>query len=196
MANSTEQHQKPPPLNFKYDSNVAKFAVSQKAYLATHSDGTFDHIATGSLVLVTTATSAPRILLLQRAASDSHPNKWEPPGGACDDEDETILYGAARELWEEAGLVATFISGPVGEPNFFTTRNGRNVCRFHFAVGVDSYAGVLPAVQLDPNEHQSFVWASEDEVKARKVGGVELEFTRDNVEQTVHQAFVDFHARK
>ena len=33
------------------------------------------------------------------------PLKWEVPGGAVDLEDETIRNSAARELWEEAGLV-------------------------------------------------------------------------------------------
>ncbi len=47
-----------------------------------------------------------RILLLQRAPTDSMPLRWEIPGGACDLEDESLLHAAARELREEAGLRA------------------------------------------------------------------------------------------
>lgn len=55
---------------------------------------------TSTLVLDTRIASNPRV----RLASDEDPNKWEPPGGACDDDDESILHAATRELWEEAGL--------------------------------------------------------------------------------------------
>jgi 8-oxo-dGTP pyrophosphatase MutT (NUDIX family) len=51
-----------------------------------------------------------RLLLMQRAASDSLPLLWEVPGGALDPEDPTVLHGAARELWEEAGLATKKVS--------------------------------------------------------------------------------------
>jgi len=73
----------------------------------------------------TRIASNPHVLPLQRAASDEEPNKWEPPGGGCDDDDESILHAAARELWEEAGLQAARIGGPVGDPYFFTLSDGK-----------------------------------------------------------------------
>ncbi len=88
------------------------------------------------------------MLLIQRAAHDSMPNRWEVPGGAVDDDDPSILHGAARELWEEAGLKAVRFTHIVttekraGEvPGFiFTNRHGtRFFCRFTFAVEVESY---------------------------------------------------------
>lgn len=51
-----------------------------------------------------TPTPRPELLLLQRASTDSYPNFWEPPGGSVDLEDETILHGLVREVWEETGL--------------------------------------------------------------------------------------------
>lgn len=44
-------------------------------------------------------------------------------------------------------------------------------------------------VKLNPVEHQRFVWASEEEVRAREVGDVELEFTTRDLGDTVLEAF-------
>ncbi|KAF4995418.1 hypothetical protein FGRMN_5202 [Fusarium graminum] len=175
--------------HYIHDQSVKDFAVSKHSYLTAHPQAPFGYIATGSLVLDTTAPNAPRILLLQRASSDDDPNKWEPPGGAVDDQDESILNAAARELREEAGLQADWIGGPVGEPHFSTLDDGKKVCQFNFLVRVTKNDGVRPNVTLDPDEHQHFVWASEVEVRAGKVGDIDLDFTRDEVERTVLQAF-------
>ena len=174
---------------FERDPSVAEFAVSKYDFLERHKDARYALIATSALVLETRSSSFPRILLLQRAASDSHPNKWEPPGGAVDDDDATILHAVARELVEETGLRAARIGGPVGESQFFKRSNGDTVCRFSFAVhvGAEKEGGLV--VQLDPNEHQSFVWATEDEVRAGKAGDVELNFVPGEVKQTVLLAF-------
>ncbi|KAF2761481.1 NUDIX-domain-containing protein [Pseudovirgaria hyperparasitica] len=174
--------------DFEYDPSVADFAVSKRAYLDAHSDVSYHYIATSALVIDTRYVSIPRVLLLQRAASDSKPNLWEPPGGACDDEDASILNGAARELLEEAGLRATRITELVGDPHFFTTRSGKLVCRFYFAALVDISDENTPVVKLNPKEHQQFVWATLDEVKAKQVGDIALQFTRDEVHQTVLRA--------
>ena len=45
------------------------------------------------------------------------------------------------------------------------------------------------AVKLDPKEHQRFVWATEEEVRARKVGNLEIQFTTTDLEATVLEAF-------
>jgi 8-oxo-dGTP pyrophosphatase MutT (NUDIX family) len=178
-----------PVYNFDYDSSIAQFAVSKRAYLETHPEASFKLIATGALVLCTKTSSEPRVLLLQRAASDSNPNKWEPPGGAVDDNDKSILHAAARELWEETGLQAARIGGPVGEPHFFARSNGEKVCRFNFAVHVSIEERTALTAKLNPNEHQQFVWATEREVKAKQVGDVMLDFVREEVERTVLLAF-------
>ena len=175
--------------DFTYHPSLADFTVSNQAYLATHSHGSFDAIGTAVVVLASSNASAPRVFLLQRAAHDSYPGKWEPPGGACDDEDESILHSAARELWEESGLEAARFDGIVGDAHFFASTSGRKVCRFSFAVHVKSGGDALPAAKIDPNEHQNCVWATEDEVKARKAEGVDLDFTTKQVESTVLLAF-------
>ncbi|KAF4498907.1 NUDIX hydrolase domain [Fusarium agapanthi] len=119
-------------LTYESDSSVADFAVSKQAYL----------------------TSRP-----ERADTDDDAGKWEPPGGACDDWDKSILSVAVRELHEEAGLDAEWIGGPVDKPHFFTLDDAKRVCQFHFLVSVDMSN---QTVKLSPDEHQRFVWATED----------------------------------
>jgi 8-oxo-dGTP pyrophosphatase MutT (NUDIX family) len=184
-----------PVFSFDYDPSVAEFAVSKRSYLTARPGASFSYIATSTLVLDTRIASNPRVLLLQRAASDEDPNKWEPPGGACDDDDESILHAAARELWEEAGLQAARIGGPVGDPYFFTLSDGKKVCQFNFAVHVRTDSGTPPVVRLNPEEHQRFVWATEGEVQARKVDGIDLDFTKEEVERTVLLVFKDFRGK-
>ncbi|KAF3003225.1 hypothetical protein E8E13_009897 [Curvularia kusanoi] len=170
-----------------YDPSVAHFAVSKRQFLEAHKDAPYALIATSALVF----DARGRILLLQRAAHDSHPGKWEPPGGAVDEDDVTILHAAARELSEETGLEAGRIGRPVGEPHLFKRSNGDTVCRFNFAVYVAADKDGVPSVRLDPNEHQNFVWATEDEVKTEKASNhdAELKFVPGEVKQTVLLAF-------
>jgi 8-oxo-dGTP pyrophosphatase MutT (NUDIX family) len=175
-----------------YKPSVAEFAVPKQSYLAARPGVSFGCIATSTLVVDTSAVPEPRILLLKRAASDEDPNKWEPPGGACDDSDESILHAAARELCEEAGLQAAEIGGLIGDPYFFTLDDGKKVCQFNFAVGLGGNNLDPSMVKLDPREHQRFVWATEAEVKARRADGVDLDFTRREVELTVLQALDHF----
>lgn len=178
-----------PVYNFKHDPSVAEFAVSKHAYLDTHPKAAFKLIATSALVLDTSPASAPRVLLLQRAASDTNPGKWEPPGGAVDDDDLSILHAAARELWEEAGLRASHIGGPVGEPHFFARSNGDKICRFIFTIHVENEDGAFLTARLDPKEHQQSLWATESEVRAGRVGDVNIDFVRKDVKHTVLLAF-------
>src|SRR5947209_1199950 len=109
-----------PARGFRIHPSASSFTDSQPAYLSKHSDPRYNYLATGALVFNTSDPSLPRILLIQRSADDSMPNRWEIPGGGCDDEDESILYSVARELWEEAGLRAKSISRPVGKAHFFS----------------------------------------------------------------------------
>ncbi|KAJ8126275.1 hypothetical protein O1611_g7363 [Lasiodiplodia mahajangana] len=181
-----------PAFNFDYDPSLEDFAVSKSLYLAARPDASFRYIATSALVLDTNMPSNPRVLLVQRAANDEDPNKWEPPGGACDDDDESILHAATRELWEEAGLQAARIVGLVDGPDFFTLDDGGEVCRFNFVVRLRTDGETSWAVRLNPEEHQHFVWATEDEVRAKKAGGVDLDFTSAEAERKVLLLFEFF----
>ena len=180
---------KRPTFDFTFHPSAAPFTDPEQAYLSFHPDARYGYIATGALVFDVLDPATPRILLLQRSASDSMPNRWEIPGGACDDEDESILYAVARELWEEARLKARHISAPVGEPNLFTSRSGKQICKFNFIVEVEMNAKGQLRPRLDPKEHQQFVWASEPEVRMKKANDVELMFTTPELMATVLQGF-------
>jgi 8-oxo-dGTP pyrophosphatase MutT (NUDIX family) len=177
-----------PVYSFIHHPSCSPFTVSSGQYIANHPGAEYKYLATGALVFDDSNSSAPRILLIQRCASDSMPGDWEIPGGGVDDDDESILHGVARELWEEAALTAVRIGPLVGSPHFFETRSGKRICKFNFLVETKSAERTMD-VKLNPEEHQKFVWASEEEVRARKVGNLEIEFTMTELEATVLEAF-------
>src|ERR1700733_11374825 len=84
---------------FEIAPGVIEFNIPMKTFLSDKAH--WDALAVGALVY-----HDSRVLLVQRSATDSSPLKWETPGGACDEEDRTILHATSRELWEEAGLSA------------------------------------------------------------------------------------------
>lgn len=170
-----------------FDDAVSSWNVPQREWLSTNNK-TWDALATGAMVF----DAQDRLLLVKRAASDSMPNTWEVPGGAVDDEDPTVLHGCARELREESGLVARRIrhviaEGPDSEPgSVFTNRSGTRVfCKFCFEVEVDEGQ----QVQLDPAEHQDYVWATEEEARCQRVGDKEIPWITEQMKRLVAEAF-------
>lgn len=175
---------------FIHQPEVSSFAVSPQIYLATCHDPRYSYMATGCLVFDRSNPNDPRILLLQRSETDSMPGRWEIPGGACDDDDETILHGAARELLEETGLKAIRIGPQIGQGEFFSSKSGKKICKFTFVVQVElDDEGRPPAVKLDPKEHQHYVWATRQEIEAHSSGSKELVFTTSDLEKAVLESF-------
>ena len=175
---------------FAFHPSVSKFYVSSKTYFSRYPDENPEvkYIATGALVMNRLSNPA-RILLIQRATKDSMPNLWETPGGGCDDDDQSILHAVARELSEEAGLTATKIGPQVGDSYVFHTRGGKTVRKFSFLVDVETGAHGQIDITLDRNEHQNYVWATEEEIKALKANDIRLEFATTMQKQTVLQVF-------
>ncbi|KIW31009.1 uncharacterized protein PV07_02694 [Cladophialophora immunda] len=213
MANSTIPC---PEFTFTSHPSVSSFAVPFQTYIADQAtiSGSLDYqyVAVGAHVFsrrpTATDTAGPahtddnndngsndlRVLLIQRAAHDSAPLRWEVPGGASDLEDASILHSVARELWEEAGLVATAIGPLVGQGHVFLTRSGKRVCKFEFLVeveGGDAFPAGPAQVRLDPNEHVDYVWATEQECRDGRtnVENVELSFTTWQQKATLLEAF-------
>ncbi|KAL7946958.1 NUDIX hydrolase domain-like protein [Trichoderma barbatum] len=153
---------------FAFDESLIEWTVSKADWLRIHEKG-FDGVATSAFIF----DAQGRVLLVQRAAHDSMPNLWEAPGGAVDAGDMSILAGCAREVKEEAGLVARRMRRLVTEGEgreqwtVFTNWNGTRVfCGFGFEVEVEE-----GEVVLDEEEHQAFVWAGEEDVKRGVVEG-------------------------
>ncbi|XPT00296.1 hypothetical protein M3J09_009452 [Ascochyta lentis] len=145
-------------LPFDYPTSLQPYAVTEGEYLSEHQD--VHIICTGAAVF----NREGRLLLVQRAKDEkAFPDAWEVPGGKMDDTDETILHAAARELKEETGLTATRVVRKVTQFTFsdgWGNRPTKTWLKLIFQFEVAD----LDAVVLGPIEHQSHVWASEEEV--------------------------------
>ncbi|OTA62035.1 hypothetical protein K449DRAFT_382731 [Hypoxylon sp. EC38] len=166
------------PTTFTSSPSVASFKQPLRAFLDAHPE--FDGIAVGAFVF----NPDGKLLLVQRAAHDSLPSLWEIPGGACDFEDESLLHAVARELWEESGLRAKYIVTLVGEGMVFFIKGNRRMCKYSFLTEVEGYN-----VKLDPNEHQAYLWVTEEEARTGKCGKVEFKYTFNEQREAVYEAF-------
>ncbi|KAI0148367.1 NUDIX hydrolase domain-like protein [Xylariaceae sp. FL1272] len=168
------------PMTFTSDLSLDKYKLNRHAYMESYPSPRLNGICVGACVF----DKSNRVLLVQRAAHDSMPLRWEIPGGACDKEDDSIMHGAVRELWEEAGLRAVSIDALIGQGYGFFSRRGLLVWKFAFIMTVETHD-----VKLDPNEHQAFVWATEEEARAKKCGDVSLVYTSEDQLKEILTAF-------
>ncbi|KAJ5762598.1 uncharacterized protein N7511_005980 [Penicillium nucicola] len=132
----------------------------------------FDAFGVGAFIF-----SRDRVLLLQRAFTDSMPGCWEGPGGASEpEEDGTLLDGVVREVLEESGLHVTRIIELVAVDCWEHHRRSggkMRIAKYSFIVDVRETRNSLEEqlspleipVQLADTEHQAFDWASEEEVQ-------------------------------
>jgi 8-oxo-dGTP pyrophosphatase MutT (NUDIX family) len=164
-----------------------------KSWLEKHPK--FDGLAVGGFIfrLSPSSTSStpegtPQILMLRRAMTDSFPGIWEAPGGGVDFEDETILHGLVREVWEETGLRVKNVrcqifdkdgSGKGGEVEF-QGRRGNWWTKFCFLVDVmsekelgrtakEGEVQVDYGVAIDDEEHSEWAWFTREEMDALPV---------------------------
>ncbi|KAI8960378.1 NUDIX hydrolase domain-like protein [Daldinia sp. FL1419] len=168
----------PAPAPFTSPDSLVAFKLPLKAYLQKNPQ--FNSVAVAAFVF----NDEGKLLVVQRAAHDSFPLLWEVPGGACDYEDESLLHAVARELWEESGLRAKSIVAAVGEGISIPYRGNRLMFKCSFLTEVEHYD-----VKLDPNEHQAFLWVTEEEARAGKCGDVEFKYTTKEQQCIVYEAF-------
>jgi 8-oxo-dGTP pyrophosphatase MutT (NUDIX family) len=142
-----------------------------------------NHQYSGIIAAALVFDATGRVLLLRRAAHDFVPGRWEPPGGSVDASDQSLAQACARELKEEAGLVARRVEGAVGEGYIFEDK-GRKFHRFTLLVDVEEVDG--GSVRVDPDEHSEWTWASAKEVAAEKMDdGREMPVTFHDVKETI-----------
>ncbi|CCF40410.1 hypothetical protein CH063_10995, partial [Colletotrichum higginsianum] len=60
---------------------------------------------------------------------------------------------------------------------------------YTYLVEVETEAGGRADVVVDPEEHEAFVWATEDEARAGRCGDVVLDWTSENQRLDVLKAF-------
>ncbi|KAJ5353698.1 hypothetical protein N7541_006262 [Penicillium brevicompactum] len=92
---------------YRIQSSIEAFEVSVHKYLHQHPE--IRDILSAAILI-----HKNRVLLVQRAADDDFPNRWEVPGGTAN-KDETIVQCAIRELYEEVGLAASTVLAMVSE---------------------------------------------------------------------------------
>ncbi|RYO80100.1 hypothetical protein DL764_009938 [Monosporascus ibericus] len=193
----------PPPVSIpplQFPSSLARFDVAAKDYLSRHGES-WDGIAIGALVF-SHPPPADRVLLIQRAKTDSLPEKWEIPSGVVSNDpnkDATLLKAVVRELWEEAGLLARGLKRVVDAPGkegfvFSNSTNTKVFCRFVYEVSTAEDENGGMQIRLNPAEHQDFVWATEEEIRELNVEGVEgerrkIELTSDHLWSLILEAF-------
>ncbi|KAG9856773.1 hypothetical protein KCU98_g1280, partial [Aureobasidium melanogenum] len=152
----------------------------------------FTHVAVAAAVF-----HEDRLLLVQRAETDSYPGHWELPGGSADPTDKSISESVGRELFEETGLRMKRILSEILPPTTFSTGWGKRQktwLKVSFVVDVtaeskarveheietqrlsqeltrkDSVIAVdPPAIKLHDEEHQKYVWISAEEVIKNRV---------------------------
>jgi 8-oxo-dGTP pyrophosphatase MutT (NUDIX family) len=172
------------------DASLAHWNLPAKEWLRLNGESLtkVDGLATGNIVF----NEEGKVLVIQRASNDSMPNKWEIPGGAVDDEDSTVFEGSARELWEEAGLIAkrfnhVVTEGPDQKPGqvYPNSTRTKTWCRFSFDVQVES----CEHVKLDPKEHQAFAWVTEDEIRSQLIGDCQHPITNRHMQALILEAF-------
>ncbi|KAH6603643.1 hypothetical protein Trco_008418 [Trichoderma cornu-damae] len=177
-----------PIADFEFDESLIEWTAAKADWLQIHGKH-FTGVATAAFVF----DRQNRVLLVQRAAHDSMPNLWETPGGAVDAGDPSILHGCARELKEEVGLVARRMKRLVTEGkgrerwSVFTNRTGTEVfCSFAFEAEVEEGGEVV----LDPEEHQRWTWAGEEEVRRGVTdGGLRIPLSALLVRNRLMEAF-------
>lgn len=128
----------------------------------------------------------PRILLLERTLCDTRPGYWEPPGGAAEDQDETPGDALKREVGEETGLQLSQVTHTLPTQTW-TRSKGREDYNWvglpciikvseleTFESRGSSQRASQPVlkwediIRLNPEEHQNFAWATEEEVRCDK----------------------------
>jgi ADP-ribose pyrophosphatase YjhB (NUDIX family) len=128
-----------------------------------------DHLVVSGIVI---HAKSGRALLIQRASHDGFPLKWECPGGGVEPGiDATILDALSREVREETGLIVTR-DQIVGEADMieFLGHDGTKWRKITFLVVIGG-GDELPKVEVNPEEHQDAVWATEEEVLAGQCAG-------------------------
>ena len=187
------EHAPCPEFDYVVDDSVKSFNIPKLQHIDNqeYSGLRYAFVATGAVVIRSTPSSPPsplKVLLLQRSHTDSSPTLWETPGGACDDEDPTIIYGVARELWEEAGLKATRIGPRIGEVQVFPIRRGL-VGKWSFLVDVEARDDGTVDVLLNETEHMDYLWATEEEVREHRVGEKDIWFTSEVTKRIILEGF-------
>ena len=164
----------PTPIQIHISPALTHFTTPLSTFISTHAS--YTNFVVGSFIF---SPSHKKVLLLQRASTErGFPSKWEIPGGSTELSDPTILHSAARETFEETGLHLTKVVRQVGDEGVeFTTEQGqKRWLKLSFEIQVMEVEGIGEEegaegnieIRLDPEEHQAYVWAGEEDIRMGK----------------------------
>ncbi|MCJ1370567.1 hypothetical protein MMC20_001780 [Loxospora ochrophaea] len=181
----------PTPISIHIPANLRHLTVSLQAFLEAHPK--YSNLCVGATIFLPAAANAPspqcdKLLLVQRAADEAFPNRWEVPGGSSEPEDPTILHSVAREVFEETGLHLTRFVQQIGEGVEFTT--GRRGPREHWLkLTFEVEVAEIRTSMASALDHQVLFQAipSEVEPEPSKVG--EEQNVEISLDPKEHQAY-------
>lgn len=123
------------------------------------------------------------MLIIQRALNDSFGGYWDFPGGSLEPEDQTLLDGVAREVFEETGLHVSKIRDLVRVDEWIEPKSLGVAGKWSFVVDVHEAADTVEweeKIRLDPMEHVNWLWVDEEEIaesaRPRNSGSVPYAF--------------------
>jgi len=169
-------HNMPPTTPLTYSSSLAPYNISPSLYFSAHP-------SLAGLVASAVIIHKNRALLIQRAAHDGFPLKWECPGGGVDLTDASILHALCREVHEEAGLLVRHVVDVVDTVEFLGSSDQTTWRKITFLVVLEETE--VPPVRLNAEEHVDAVWATEEDVVSGVCEGRQLEFAYEGQRQTV-----------
>jgi 8-oxo-dGTP pyrophosphatase MutT (NUDIX family) len=164
-------------MTYSVAPHLEYFTIPLADFMAARPE--FEGFGVGAYIF-SLADPTPRILLLQRAWSDSMPGCWEGPGGACEPEsDKTLLDSLIRETLEESGLHVSHVVDLVAVDCWeHHRRSGGEIRIVKYSFIVEVYEGSRDVggqreptptpqipIKLDATEHQTFDWATENNVQ-------------------------------
>jgi 8-oxo-dGTP pyrophosphatase MutT (NUDIX family) len=174
---------KPPSSSFTFHPSLTPFAVHPPNYL--QANPTLNALIISAVVVHKPFPDGqPRVLLIQRAATDYFPLLWECPGGCVDPDDATILDAVQRELFEETGLSLKRVAALLDDTVEFVWTDGRSR-RITFLVEIQ---GAEVEVVLNPEEHADYVWAGVDEVQQGVCDTRAIDFSHDKTKGIILDA--------
>ncbi|KAK4159946.1 NUDIX hydrolase domain-like protein [Cladorrhinum sp. PSN259] len=169
-----------------FSPNLEEFSIPAAEYLKSHPS--LAGLVVSALVFHNFEGPSRRVLLIQRAATDGFPHKWEIPGGGAEATDGTVLDAVCREVHEETGLVVTKILQKADVTDEWEARSGGRWRKLTFVVEVegDDDEKKAPKVKLSPEEHQDLYWATLEEIENSKFSdGREIDFAYDMQRGTI-----------
>lgn len=166
-------------------NSLKPYDITVKKYLSQQSK--FTGVVGAAIIIYDN-----RVLLLQRATDDDCPNVWEVPGGGANG-DETLVQCDIRELREETGLAAHKVLQMVAEFSWEARSSSDDSEApiiwkiFMFLATVEDLETL--EIQLDHQEHQAYLWATEDDIRKDSCGGIQLQWVTTNQNQAILMVF-------